>query len=117
MRPSKSIVGKGENACYQHFLLFPQCFLPFPRQISNFQSLLFCRLKNVSNLGWFKKLLFGNGSIHNTKQVTRVTMMQTAQDDMDQQYFHNVFYFSQHKFQFLSTYYFVVCKCFEFGPV
>ena len=23
----KNIVGKGENASYQHFLLFPQCFL------------------------------------------------------------------------------------------
>ena len=23
----ESIVGEGENACYQHFLLFPQCFL------------------------------------------------------------------------------------------
>ena len=23
---AKNIVGKGENACYQHFLLFPQCF-------------------------------------------------------------------------------------------
>ena len=22
----ENIMGKGENACYQHFLLFPQCF-------------------------------------------------------------------------------------------
>ena len=28
---------------------------------------------------------------------------------------HKVFYSSQHKFQFLSQIYFVVCKCFEFG--
>ena len=28
---------------------------------------------------------------------------------------HNDFYFSQHKFQFLSRNYFAVCKCFEFG--
>ena len=29
----QNIVGKGENAGYQHFLLFPQCFLKglFPR--------------------------------------------------------------------------------------
>ena len=26
----KNIVGKGENAGYQHFLLFPQCFQKFP---------------------------------------------------------------------------------------
>ena len=27
-----NIVGKGENAGNQHFLLFPQCFLPYKRQ-------------------------------------------------------------------------------------
>ena len=34
----------GENG-NQHFLLFPQCYLPFPEQISIFQSHLFCRLQ------------------------------------------------------------------------
>ena len=29
----KNIVGKGENAGHQHFLLFPQCFLPYARKI------------------------------------------------------------------------------------
>ena len=37
-KPSENIVGKGENAGNQHFLLFPQCFLPFQKQISIFQS-------------------------------------------------------------------------------
>ena len=27
-RPLKNILGQGENAGSQHFLLFPQCFLP-----------------------------------------------------------------------------------------
>ena len=40
----KNIVGKGENAGNQHFLLFQQCFLLFPTQISIFESHLFCRL-------------------------------------------------------------------------
>ena len=40
--PFENILGKGENAGNQHFLLFPQCFLPFTKQISNFQSPLFC---------------------------------------------------------------------------
>ena len=31
----ENIVGKGENAGNQHFLLFPHCFLFFPKQISN----------------------------------------------------------------------------------
>ena len=30
----ENIVGKGENASNQHFLLFPQCFLPFATHIS-----------------------------------------------------------------------------------
>ena len=36
---------KRRKAGNQHFLLFPQCFLPFPKQLSNFQSHLFCRLQ------------------------------------------------------------------------
>ena len=31
----ENIVGKGENAGNQHFLLFPQCFLPDKRQKSS----------------------------------------------------------------------------------
>ena len=31
-KPFETIVGRGENAGNQHFLLFPQCFLPFPKQ-------------------------------------------------------------------------------------
>ena len=44
----ENTVGKGENAGNQHFLLFPQCFQPFPKQISIFQSHLFCRLQMIS---------------------------------------------------------------------
>ena len=29
----KNIVGKEENAGYQHFLLFPQCFLSYETQL------------------------------------------------------------------------------------
>ena len=32
----ENIVGKGENAGHQHFLLFPQCFLPNQKQKSLF---------------------------------------------------------------------------------
>ena len=34
----ENIVGKGENAGNQHFLLFPQCFLPFRKQSLVFES-------------------------------------------------------------------------------
>ena len=46
----ENIVAKRENAGYQHLLLFPQLFVPLHRQISIFQSHLFCRLKMLSNL-------------------------------------------------------------------
>ena len=41
-KPLENIVGKGENAGHRHFLLFPNVFNPFPKQISIFQSNLFC---------------------------------------------------------------------------
>ena len=34
----ENIVGKGENAGNQHFLLFPLCFLSFQKQISISES-------------------------------------------------------------------------------
>ena len=36
--PSENMVGKGENAGKQHFLLVLQCFLLFPTQISDVES-------------------------------------------------------------------------------
>ena len=38
-------VRKGENTDYQDFLLFPQCFLSFPIQISVLESHLQCQIK------------------------------------------------------------------------
>ena len=46
----ENIVAKQENAGYQHLLLFPQLFLPLHRQISIFQSHLFCWLQMLSIL-------------------------------------------------------------------
>ena len=41
----ENIVRKVESAGNQHFLLFPQCFLPIPKQILIFQSNIFYRLQ------------------------------------------------------------------------
>ena len=46
-KPFENNVGKEENAGNQHFLLFPECFLPFPRQSLIFQSHLFFQLQPV----------------------------------------------------------------------
>ena len=44
-KPFENIVGKGENAGNQHFLLFPQCFQLFQKQISFLWSHFFCCLQ------------------------------------------------------------------------
>ena len=38
-KPFENIERKGENACNQYFLLFPQCSLPYQREIALFESL------------------------------------------------------------------------------
>ena len=62
----ENTVGKRENAGYQHFLLFPQLFLPLHRQISIFQSCLLLRqpaqIKDQASLIIFH--LYGNHCIN-----------------------------------------------------
>ena len=48
-KPFENVVGKGENAGNQYFLLFPQCFLAIQRRISVFKFHLFCRLQILPN--------------------------------------------------------------------
>ena len=56
----ENIVGKGENTGNQHFLLFQLCFQLFTKQISIFQSHLFCLTSaNVFNSDQSKILLLG----------------------------------------------------------
>ena len=45
-----NIVGKGENAGTQHFLLFQKCFLPYQRRYFSYGSQLKCRLEMLSSL-------------------------------------------------------------------
>ena len=53
----ENIVGKAENAGNQHFLLFPQCFLPFPKQVLFF-IFKFIMSANAFNLDRSKILSF-----------------------------------------------------------
>ena len=52
----KTIVRKGENAGNQHFLHFPQCFLPFPNQIS-ISSHIYFKLDKTKILSFSKELI------------------------------------------------------------
>ena len=58
-KPLENFVEKGENAGNQHFLLFPQCFLPFTKQISNFQSTFTLSYAHALNLDKSVILSFG----------------------------------------------------------
>ena len=43
----ENIVRSGENACEQHFLLFPQYLLIYKRQISTLDQKSNCRLQTL----------------------------------------------------------------------
>ena len=49
-KASIDIVGNGENACNKHFLLFPQCFLPYSREKKSFEVYLSCKSFQFSNV-------------------------------------------------------------------
>ena len=55
----ENIVWTGENAGNQHFLLLPQCFLPFPIVNFNFWFTFKLSSANAFNLDRSKILLFG----------------------------------------------------------
>ena len=55
----ENIIGKGENAGNQHFLLFLQCFLPFPKHISIIQVTFILLSASALKLDQSKKLLLG----------------------------------------------------------
>ena len=57
-RHFENILGKGENAGDQHFLLYPQYFLSCPKQISNVESFILSSA-NALNLDQSKSVLFG----------------------------------------------------------
>ena len=57
--PFENSVGKREDACNQHVLLYPQYFLPFPKQISIFSVKSILSSASAFNLDLTKILQFG----------------------------------------------------------
>ena len=57
--PFEKIVGKGENAGNQHFLLFPQCFTTQSVRKIIFSAAFILSSANAFNLDQSKILLFG----------------------------------------------------------
>ena len=56
-------VEKGDNAGNQHCLLFPKCFLPFPKQVLIFYFKFILLSANAFNLDQSRILSFGKGLI------------------------------------------------------
>ena len=68
----EKIVGKGENAGNQHFLFFPQCFLPLPKTSIEFLFKCIMSSANALNLDQSKicRLVKSYGEIiRNTKEL------------------------------------------------
>ena len=74
-KPFKSIVGKGENAGKQHFLLFPQCFLSVPKQCLILKSHLICSLQSLSN--WTSLKFFAWLRVLTISQTTNFRLFQS----------------------------------------
>ena len=55
----ENVVGKGEDASKQHFLLFPQCFNPIEKEI--ILATFYLSSANALNLVKSKKFSFGKG--------------------------------------------------------
>ena len=60
----ENTVANGENAGNQHFLLFPQCFLPYQGEKSSFYQHLLCYLENAFKLDQAKSLSSGKELKH-----------------------------------------------------
>ena len=120
--PFKSMVGKGENAGDQHFLLFPKCFLLFDRQISSFELDLICRLQLVSTLTSLTSLtlsLISPGFLH----VCGTSLLKTLWKNKkllitsNFSFSHSVFYPFGELSPIFIRYEIVVCKLFKVGRV
>ena len=57
-KPFENIVGKGENADNQHFLLFPQCFFTLHKTNFNFSITLILSSASAFNFDRYKTLSF-----------------------------------------------------------
>ena len=124
-KPFKNIVRKGENAANQHFLLFPQCFLPIPEQISFFHPYLFCRLQALSiwtslefcflinpfpNKPWFLRVC-------STSFLKTLWEKEKLLATSNFSFSHSVFYTLRKLSAILIKFEIVVCKLFQFGRV
>ena len=94
----------------EQFLLFPQIFPQSCTVEIQKQGLIWERVKNTNCAILLKFCLY-------EKPFENIVEKGENAGNPYFFLFHSVFYPSHYKFQFFSHIYFVVCKCFQFGPV
>ena len=67
----ETIVGKGENTRYQHFLFCPLCFLPYLREKSKFEVILFVVCK-CFQFGLFQSFFLFGKEVKGTQTILSV---------------------------------------------
>ena len=72
-KPFENIMGIGENAGNQHFLLFPQYFITLPNTKFNFFLAFILSSANAFNLDQSKILLFGQVLKHFCNALNQVS--------------------------------------------
>ena len=136
MEALENMLGKGQNAGNQHFLLFPKCFLSFQEQISFFyvtfilssakgfnlyqskilsfskevESIKFCLLNSFPNKPWFLRVC-------STNLLKTLWEKEKLLVTSNFSFSHNVFYLFGALSTILIKFEIVVCILFQFGRV
>ena len=119
----EKIVEKGEIACNEQFLLFPQCFLLSQKIVSPFVHIfeitsLFAA-EELKGLKYFNPLPHNhNFSCHTLLKKPPENIVGKGENAGNQYFFpftHSVFYLIKESFHHVSHAKIVDCKCFQFG--
>ena len=89
MKPSENVVGKVENAGDQHFLIFQQNVLLFPKQISFFSVTFILLSVNAFNMDQSKNLSFGKDLTLSLPFATVNVAERVMQDQLVHNYVQN----------------------------
>ena len=124
----ENIMGRGENAGHQHFLIFPYVFYVFrEKEKSPFQQHLFCRLQMLSiwpSLKFYllvKSQPFLEQALFSLVCKTSLFKTLLEKDKLlimsNSSFFHSVFYPFGELFAIFIEFKIVVCKLLKFGRV
>ena len=106
----ENIVGKGENAGYQHFLLFPQCFQKsFSYGVVKGRDCV-VRVNPFPNKPYFSRVC-------STSLLKTLWRNEKLLLTINFSFPHNVFYHLEEHYTIIIKFKVVVCKLFHFGSL